>query len=85
MAGMRNVGASHRWRCIQRAYALSSQESLRVMPPVPMTFRQAAKTDIIDGVVVPKGTFFYIPVIHYQLQWTVLAAVSEHFLCRFES
>ncbi|KAF9554234.1 cytochrome P450 [Agrocybe pediades] len=38
------------------------QESLRVMPPVPMTFRQAAKTDFIDGVLVPKGTFFYIPI-----------------------
>ncbi|KAF9476118.1 cytochrome P450 [Pholiota conissans] len=38
------------------------QESLRVMPPVPMTLRQAAKTDYIDGVVVPKGTFLYIPI-----------------------
>ncbi|TFK35848.1 cytochrome P450 [Crucibulum laeve] len=37
-------------------------ESLRVMPPVPMTFRQAAKTDYIDGVLVPKGTLFYIPI-----------------------
>lgn len=32
------------------------------MPPVPMTFRQAAKTDYIDGVLVPEGTLFYIPV-----------------------
>ncbi len=32
------------------------------MPPVPMTFRQAAKTDYIEGVLVPKGTIFYIPV-----------------------
>ncbi|KAF8175771.1 cytochrome P450 [Pholiota molesta] len=38
------------------------QESLRVMPPVPMTFRQAAKTDYIDGVLVPKGTIFYVPI-----------------------
>lgn len=37
-------------------------ESLRVLPPVPMTFRQAAKTDYIDGVLVPKGTIFYVPV-----------------------
>lgn len=37
-------------------------ESLRVMPPVPMTVRVAAKTDYIDGVLVPKGTLFYIPV-----------------------
>ncbi|KAF8639028.1 hypothetical protein AX17_001780 [Amanita inopinata Kibby_2008] len=37
-------------------------ESLRVMPPVPMTFRQAAKTDHIDGVLVPKGTLLYIPI-----------------------
>jgi len=45
------------------ADTLSRQESLRVLPPGPMTFRQAAKTDIIDGVLVPKGTIFYIPVI----------------------
>jgi len=32
------------------------------MPPVPMTFRQAVKTDYIDGVLVPEGTLFYIPV-----------------------
>ncbi|KAK7468924.1 hypothetical protein VKT23_003420 [Stygiomarasmius scandens] len=38
------------------------QESLRVYPPVPMTFRQAATTDYIDGVLVPKGTLFYIPI-----------------------
>ncbi|KAF8070435.1 cytochrome P450 [Lyophyllum atratum] len=37
-------------------------ESLRVLPPVPMTFRTAAKTDYIDGVLVPKGTIFYIPI-----------------------
>lgn len=32
------------------------------MPPVPMTFRQAAKNDYIDGVFVPKGTLLYVPV-----------------------
>ncbi|KAL1746407.1 cytochrome P450 [Schizophyllum fasciatum] len=37
-------------------------ESLRLMPPVPMTFRKAAKTDHIDGVLVPKGTIFYVPI-----------------------
>ncbi|GLB37392.1 putative cytochrome p450 [Lyophyllum shimeji] len=37
-------------------------ESLRVLPPVPMTFRSAEKTDYIDGVLVPKGTIFYIPI-----------------------
>lgn len=37
-------------------------EGLRLFPPVPMTFRQAAKTDYIDGVLVPKGTLLYIPV-----------------------
>ncbi|KAG6886354.1 hypothetical protein C0992_004431 [Termitomyces sp. T32_za158] len=37
-------------------------ESLRVLPPVPMTFRSAKKTDYIDGVLVPKGTIFYIPI-----------------------
>ncbi|KDR81081.1 hypothetical protein GALMADRAFT_91777 [Galerina marginata CBS 339.88] len=37
-------------------------ESLRLMPPVPMTYRQAEKTDFIDGILVPKGTLFYIPI-----------------------
>uniref|UniRef100_A0A8H8CGE5 Cytochrome P450 n=1 Tax=Psilocybe cubensis TaxID=181762 RepID=A0A8H8CGE5_PSICU len=38
------------------------QESLRLMPPAPMTFRQAAKSDYIDDIYVPKGTLFYIPI-----------------------
>lgn len=37
-------------------------ESLRLMPPVPMTIRQAAKSDWIEDVWVKKGTYFYIPV-----------------------
>ncbi|KAG6866189.1 hypothetical protein C0991_007739 [Blastosporella zonata] len=37
-------------------------ESLRVLPPVPMTFRSANKTDYIDGILVPKGTILYIPI-----------------------
>src|ERR1700753_1781265 len=38
-------------------------ESLRLIPPVPMTIRKAAKSDWIDGIYVPKGTLFYIPVL----------------------
>ncbi|KAJ8523234.1 hypothetical protein ONZ45_g289 [Pleurotus djamor] len=37
-------------------------EALRLFPPVPMTFRQAAKTDYIEGIEVPKGTLLYIPI-----------------------
>jgi len=37
-------------------------ESLRVMPPVPLTVRRSTKTDYVDGVLVPKGTLFWIPV-----------------------
>lgn len=40
----------------------TSMESLRVMPPVPLTVRVAAKTEYIDGVLIPKGTLFWIPV-----------------------
>lgn len=37
-------------------------ESLRVMPPVPITVRKAAKTDYIEGILVPKGTLIWIPI-----------------------
>lgn len=35
---------------------------MRVMPPVPLTVRIAKETGVIDGIVIPKGTMFYIPV-----------------------
>jgi len=38
-------------------------ESMRVMPPIPLMLRIAARTDYIDGVLVPKGTIIQIPVI----------------------
>ncbi|KAJ7593064.1 cytochrome P450 [Mycena floridula] len=37
-------------------------ESLRLYPPVPMSFRKAAKTDYVDGVLIPEGTILYIPI-----------------------
>ncbi|KAJ6494059.1 cytochrome P450 [Mycena vitilis] len=37
-------------------------ESLRVLPPVPLTMRVAEKTDYIDGVLVPKGTVITLPI-----------------------
>ncbi|KAJ7314915.1 cytochrome P450 [Mycena albidolilacea] len=37
-------------------------ESLRVLPPVPLTLRVANKTEYIDGVLVPKGTVITIPI-----------------------
>jgi cytochrome P450 len=37
-------------------------ESLRVMPPVPVSARIAKETGIIEGIVVPAGTLIYIPV-----------------------
>jgi cytochrome P450 len=37
-------------------------ESLRVMPPVPMTFRMSGKTQMLDNILIPKNTLFYIPV-----------------------
>ncbi|KAJ6570721.1 cytochrome P450 [Mycena sp. CBHHK59/15] len=37
-------------------------ESLRVLPPVPLTLRVAQKTEYIAGVRVPKGTLLSIPI-----------------------
>ncbi|KAF7967394.1 hypothetical protein HWV62_34447 [Athelia sp. TMB] len=37
-------------------------ESLRLMPPVPMTLRIANKDQWIDGLLIPKGTIHYIPI-----------------------
>ncbi|KAL1744731.1 cytochrome P450 [Schizophyllum fasciatum] len=37
-------------------------ESLRVLPPVPLTVRKAYKTDFLAGCLVPKGTFLHIPI-----------------------
>ncbi|TDL20852.1 cytochrome P450 [Rickenella mellea] len=37
-------------------------ESLRIMPPVPMTLRRCAKDDYIDNVWIPKGTMLYIAI-----------------------
>ncbi|KAJ6495383.1 cytochrome P450 [Mycena sanguinolenta] len=37
-------------------------ESLRVLPPVPLTLRMASKTEYVDGVLVPEGTVITIPI-----------------------
>ncbi|TFK31568.1 cytochrome P450 [Crucibulum laeve] len=41
---------------------VSFMESLRIMPPVPLTVRKATESDYIDGVYVPKGTLLSIPI-----------------------
>lgn len=46
-------------------YLLSSSfrmESLRVLPPVPMTIRKVKRGDWVDGIYLPQGTLLYIPV-----------------------
>ncbi|KAF8070436.1 cytochrome P450 [Lyophyllum atratum] len=37
-------------------------ESLRVLPPVPLTVRTTTQADYVDGVLVPKGTLLTIPI-----------------------
>ncbi|KAK0441530.1 cytochrome P450 [Desarmillaria tabescens] len=37
-------------------------ESLRLFPPIPMTFRKSTKDDHLDGKFVPKGTLIYVPI-----------------------
>ncbi|KAG6879651.1 hypothetical protein C0992_000093 [Termitomyces sp. T32_za158] len=37
-------------------------ESLRLLPPVPLTLRMTTKDDLVDGILVPKGTLLTIPI-----------------------
>ncbi|KIJ40525.1 hypothetical protein M422DRAFT_256491 [Sphaerobolus stellatus SS14] len=37
-------------------------ESLRLLPPVPLTFRRSAKDNSIDGNFIPKGSLLSIPI-----------------------
>ncbi|KAG6866222.1 hypothetical protein C0991_007247 [Blastosporella zonata] len=37
-------------------------ESLRILPPVPLTVRSATRDDYVDGILVPKGTLLTIPI-----------------------
>src|ERR1700733_7757074 len=55
-------------------------ESLRVMPPVPITARITATTDYIEGVLVPKGTLFFIPVCSHLLSF--LRCFMSYLNCR---
>lgn len=41
-------------------------ESLRLMPPTPQIMRVAKEQGVLDGMVIPKGTLFYIPVSKLQ-------------------
>ncbi|KAI0056515.1 cytochrome P450 [Artomyces pyxidatus] len=54
-------------------------ESLRLLPPVPMTLREAGKSDWIDGVYVPKGTLFHIPLRAINTWPEVWGPDAEHF------
>ncbi|KAK9486053.1 cytochrome P450 [Lipomyces starkeyi] len=38
------------------------RESLRLIPPVPVTSRQAAEDTMVDGVLVKKGTLIFIVI-----------------------
>ncbi|KIK54347.1 hypothetical protein GYMLUDRAFT_177521 [Collybiopsis luxurians FD-317 M1] len=37
-------------------------ESLRLRPPVPVTIREATKSDYVDGTYIQKGTLLWIPI-----------------------
>ncbi|KAF9029929.1 cytochrome P450 [Hymenopellis radicata] len=54
-------------------------ESLRILPPVPMTVRCANKTDYIDGALIPKGTLFYIPIRVVNTLTTIWGEDAEQF------
>lgn len=53
------------------ADASHRQESLRILPPVPMTFRKSTRAHVIDGVHVPANTLLYVPIRVYNT-WTEL-------------
>ncbi|KIJ40563.1 hypothetical protein M422DRAFT_32212 [Sphaerobolus stellatus SS14] len=37
-------------------------ESLRLLPPVPLTLRRSTRDDTVDGNFIPKGTLLYISI-----------------------
>lgn len=51
-------------------------EGLRVYPPVPMTLRKSKKDQVLDGIMVPKETLFYIPVSDDGI-WFVFYILTE--------
>ncbi|KAI0319932.1 cytochrome P450, partial [Amylostereum chailletii] len=54
-------------------------ESLRLFPPVPITLREAAKSDWVDGTYVPKGTMFYLPIRAINTWTAIWGADAEEF------
>ncbi|KAK0467020.1 cytochrome P450 [Desarmillaria tabescens] len=54
-------------------------ESLRVMPPVPATVRTTAKTDYIEGVLVPKGTLLHLCIRGVNTWQTIWGEDAEEF------
>ena len=62
MAGQCRVSDRFRHDAQRLFMSLFRMESLRVLPPVPMTIRKAKEGDWVDGVYIPKGTLLYIPV-----------------------
>ncbi|KIY66762.1 cytochrome P450 [Cylindrobasidium torrendii FP15055 ss-10] len=54
-------------------------ESLRLLPPVPMTIRRADKSDYIDGAYIPAGTLFYIPIRVVNTWTEIWGADAEEF------
>jgi hypothetical protein len=57
-------------------------ESLRLLPPVPLTIREAGKDDWVDGTFVPKGTLFYLPVRRSPSPFPCSRAHACHVLSR---
>lgn len=52
-------------------------ESLRVMPPIPLTSRKATEADYLDGVYIPKGTVLIIPINNLSMNKDVWGEDAE--------
>lgn len=63
------------------------KETMRLIPPVPMTNRISVKDVVLNSHFIPKGTVFFIPIVlmHHSRQiWGDDATEFKYVICAKE-